>query len=179
MEGQRARKELEGLEVEKEESIPEVCVGENTHADKRLNPEDNKEGRSSTAKSEVCNITEKSNHRHEEAIADKQQQGDKMRDKNKGEQDLTENEPHGMDAAGKKAAPKNDVDENEKKREKKEKMERSEVQELGNLAASQDHPLMTMFTEKQAELDCIIEEVAKRRNLTVLNVKSILRVSGM
>ena len=165
--------------MEKEESIPEVCVGENTHADKRLNPEDNKEGRSSTAKSGACNKTDKLNHGQEEAIADKQQQGDKMRDKNKGEQDRTEDEPRGMNAAGKKAAPKNDVDENEKEREKKEKMEKSEVQELGNLIDDQDHPLMTMFTEKQAELDCIIEEVAKRRNLTVLNVKSILRVSGM
>jgi len=39
-----------------------------------------------------------------------------------------------------------------------------------------DNPILAMLTEEQPQIDAIIEEVARRRNLTVLNVKSILRV---
>ncbi len=48
---------------------------------------------------------------------------------------------------------------------------------LGSRPAGQNHPVLSMLLENQPEIDNIIEEVAKRRNLTVLNVKSILRVS--
>ena len=47
-----------------------------------------------------------------------------------------------------------------------------------NMTGRIDNPVLAMLTEEQPQIDAIIEEVARRRNLTVLNVKSILRVSG-
>lgn len=195
MEGQAtesSREERERLEMEElqnDKSILEENEEAKCSNEKLTTMEKNKEGSSSrSTKNYVCSRGDEIYDRQGENTEGQQKRDDKAEVKDKtaevrmviGQTPPVSDDRDKVDIEGaeEKAEQKGDMHENGEKG--KGKMKLNEVKsglQLGDESGDQDHPVLTMIKEKQPEIDRIIEEVAKRRNLTVLNVKSILRVS--